>query len=72
MTEVIKVAAWRNKKYPDQVEFTCPIGCHTRYKKDGAPCSNSKRKIHKHYSPKSSNEKTIQRHPHCDTQIQID
>jgi len=59
MTDIIKVEAWRNKKYPNMVEFSCPMGCmHKR-----------KRKIHQHCSPVEDNEMTIQRSPHCDQHI---
>lgn len=60
MTDIIKVAAWRNEKNPNIVEFTCPMGCMNKKKR----C-----KIHQHCSPIEDNELTIQRSPHCDKHI---
>ena len=64
MTEIIKVNATCNK---NKLEFTCPLGCHTKYNKDGTPSANSKRKTHTHN--KCEGEVTIQRSPHCDAHI---
>jgi hypothetical protein len=69
MARVIQVEAKRCLKNPNQIYFTCPMGCYTKYKRDGAPRKDAKPLLHYHGHAVGSNEKTIRRGNQCHLHI---